>query len=118
MCAVGSDPVDVMAHLDYFLEHNEEVSKWVVGKAKGKEVSVSSQSTASTSVLPVKATTGAQTPTSVAASATASSAAEASQASSASNSGSTGAGSVLTAGDYVAFMMVVLGTTIFSVCLL
>jgi hypothetical protein len=35
MCAVGSNPADVYAHLDYFLEHNEEVVPWIVGKAKG-----------------------------------------------------------------------------------
>ncbi|KAF9697643.1 hypothetical protein EKO04_004338 [Ascochyta lentis] len=118
ICAVGSEPANVTAHLDYFLEHNEEVSKWIVAKAKGNAVSAPSQSTASKSIAPAKATVEAATPTSAGASATGTSAAEASQASSTSNHGSTGAGSTLTAGDYVASVMVVLGTTLFSVALL
>ncbi|KAF1829154.1 alpha/beta-hydrolase [Decorospora gaudefroyi] len=37
MCAVGSEPADVYVHLDYFLEHNEEVKKWVVAMAKASD---------------------------------------------------------------------------------
>ncbi|KAJ4334394.1 hypothetical protein N0V95_009184 [Ascochyta clinopodiicola] len=118
ICAVGSQPADVMAHLDYFLEHNEEVTKWVVGKAKGKAVSVSSQPTASKSLTPAKATAGAATPVSTGALATGSSVAESSQTSSASNSGSTGAGVVLSAGDHVASVMIVFGTALFSAAFL
>ncbi|KAL1598090.1 hypothetical protein SLS59_007100 [Nothophoma quercina] len=125
MCAVGSEPANVTAHLDYFLEHNDEVAKWIAGKAQGKAVSVSSHgesastsasasASASTSVRPVKATAS---PTSVGASATGT-AAKASQTSSTSNSGSTGVGSTLSAGDYVASIVVVLGATLFSVALL
>ena len=123
MCAVGSEPANVTAHLDYFLEHNDEVAKWIAGKAQGKAVSVpnhgesastSASASASTSVRPVKATAS---PTSVGASATGT-AAKASQTSSTSNSGSTGVGSTLSAGDYVASIVVVLGTTLFSVALL
>lgn len=122
MCAVGSEPANTTAHLDYFLEHNEEVSQWVAGKAKGKAVNVpnhsqSASASASTSLKPIKATASAAIPTSVGASTTGT-AAEASQTSSASNSGSTGAGSVLSASDYVASVVVVLGTTLFSVALL
>jgi hypothetical protein len=117
MCAVGSEPADVYAHLDYFLEHNEEVSKWIAGKAKGKAVSAPSQS-ASKSISPAKATTAAATPTSMGTTtATGSSAAEASQAGS-NSSGSTGAGTSLSASDYLTFLMVVLGTTLFSAALL
>ncbi|KAF2623482.1 carbohydrate esterase family 5 protein [Macroventuria anomochaeta] len=121
MCAVGSEPADVYAHLDYFLEHNQDVSKWIAGKAKGKAVSVSNQgqsASASTSVSPAKATTGVVTPTSVGSAAATGSAAEASQTSSSSNSGSTGAGSALSAGNYFASIVMVLGTTLFPVALL
>jgi len=118
MCAVGSEPANVTAHLDYFLEHNEEVSKWIAGKAQGKAVSVPSQSSASKSMSPAKATAEVETPTSIAVSATGSLAAEASQTSNAGNSGSTGVGSVLSAGDYLVSIMVVLSTTLFSVALL
>lgn len=120
ICAIGSEPANVTSHLDYFFEHNEEVSKWVVGKAQGNAVSVpdhGQSASASTSVRPVQATTGAATPTSISPSATGS-AAEASQTSSASNTGSTGAGSALSAADYVMSLMVVVGTTLFSVALL
>lgn len=125
ICAIGSEPANVTSHLDYFFQHNQEVTKWVAGKAKGKAVSVpnSSQSasaSASTSVRPAKATTGAETPTSIGATATGS-AAEASQTSSASNSGSTnstGAGNALSAGDCLTSVAIVLGTTLFSVALL
>ncbi|KAF1945135.1 alpha/beta-hydrolase [Clathrospora elynae] len=34
MCAVGSNPPDVTAHLNYFVEHNDEVKTWVVKMAK------------------------------------------------------------------------------------
>jgi len=36
ICAVGSTPQDVGAHLDYFLKHNEEVASWVAEKATAK----------------------------------------------------------------------------------
>lgn len=118
MCAVGSDPVDVMAHLDYFLEHNDEVAKWVAGKAKGKVVSVpgsqSSSASASSSAHPAKATTGAETPTTVGSASATGSAAGASQTSNA----STGAGAALSASDCVASVLVVVGMTLFSVALL
>jgi len=119
ICAVGSEPVNVTSHLDYFFEHNEEVTKWVVSKARGEAVSVPNgqSASASSSVQPAKATTGAETPTSIGASATGT-AAEASQSSSASNSGSTGAGSMLSAGDYLTSVAIVLGTTLFSLALL
>lgn len=42
MCAVGSEPANVYVHLDYFLEHNEEVIQRVSKLAKAKnEVSSS-----------------------------------------------------------------------------
>ncbi|KAF1351527.1 alpha/beta-hydrolase [Lizonia empirigonia] len=65
MCAVGSEPANVTAHLDYFLEHNEEVSKWIAGKAQGKAV-IPSQSSASKSMSPAKATAEMETPTKIA----------------------------------------------------
>jgi len=52
MCAVGSEPVNVYNHLDYFLEHNEEVVEWVAQMAKassGGQVSPRNQSSASSS---------------------------------------------------------------------
>lgn len=124
ICAVGSEPANVTAHLDYFFEHNEEVIKWVAGKAKGNAVSVPNHgqsASSSTSVRPAKATTGAETPTSVGTASITGSAAEASQTSSESNSNSTastGAGSALSASDYLTSVAVVVGTTLFSVALL
>lgn len=47
ICAVGSTPVDVGQHLDYFIRHNEEVLKWVTEKAKGTSGKVSDGNTAS-----------------------------------------------------------------------
>jgi hypothetical protein len=41
MCAVGSTPVNVYVHLNYFLEHNEEVVSWVAEKAKSSSGQVS-----------------------------------------------------------------------------
>ncbi|QRD07390.1 hypothetical protein JI435_132160 [Parastagonospora nodorum SN15] len=41
ICAVGSEPVDVAQHLDYFILHNEEVVKWVTEKAKASSPKVS-----------------------------------------------------------------------------
>jgi acetylxylan esterase len=41
ICAVGSTPVQVSQHLDYFIMHNEEVLKWVTEKAKGTSEKVS-----------------------------------------------------------------------------
>ncbi|KAH6629192.1 Alpha/Beta hydrolase protein [Boeremia exigua] len=96
ICAVGSEPVNVTSHLDYFFEHNPEVAQWVVGKAKGKAVSV-----------PGSAHIGNV---------------EASQTASASGTSgstdSTGAGSVVSAGTFVASFAVVLGATLFSIVLL
>ena len=43
MCAVGSTPADVYVHLDYFLEHNEEVVSWVAEKAKANNGKVSEE---------------------------------------------------------------------------
>lgn len=34
MCAVGSTPENVEHHLNYFVQHNEEVIKWFVSMAK------------------------------------------------------------------------------------
>lgn len=120
ICAIGSDPYNVTRHLDYFLEHNEEVTKWIVGKAQGKAVSVPNQGqsgAASTSVRPAQA--GAPTPTSLSSASATGPAAEASQtSSSASNQGSTGAGSTLSAGGIVASCMVVIWTTFLSAVLL
>lgn len=119
MCAVGSDPINVTAHLNYFLEHNEEVSKWIVGKAKGKAVSTPGQSTTvSKSVSPAKATNSAATPTIIGTVSATGSAAEASQTSSASNSSSTGGSSVLDANSHVASALVILVATFLSVALL
>jgi hypothetical protein len=50
MCAVGSEPVNVYNHLDYFLEHNEEVVAWVAEKAKGESGGQVSQEQPSTSL--------------------------------------------------------------------
>lgn len=122
ICAIGSQPADVMAHLDYFFEHNEEVTKWVVGTAKGKAVSVpdshSASASASTSVRAPKATESAATPTSIGGATATGSAAEASQTGNASSSASTGAGAALSAGDYVTSVVMVVGVTLFSVALL
>jgi hypothetical protein len=76
ICAVGSEPQDVNEHLNYFLQHNEEVVKWVSGmaKASGDDVSakpskpVISQSPSSTSVLakPAATSSGSATPSPIA----------------------------------------------------
>jgi hypothetical protein len=42
MCAVGSTPVSVYAHLSYFVEHGEEVAEWVAGKVAQSNDKVSS----------------------------------------------------------------------------
>lgn len=39
ICAIGSEPQDLDAHLNYFILHNEEVLDWVVQKAKTPKVS-------------------------------------------------------------------------------
>jgi hypothetical protein len=65
MCAVGSTPANVYVHLDYFLERNQEVVQWIVGKAKSSSSNnnnnnnnnningqVSNGSTPSTSIFP------------------------------------------------------------------
>jgi hypothetical protein len=41
ICAVGSEPVEVMAHLNYFEQHNEEVAAWVAEKAMGTVSAIS-----------------------------------------------------------------------------
>ncbi|KAF2998531.1 hypothetical protein E8E13_004861 [Curvularia kusanoi] len=113
ICAIGSEPKNVTAHLDYFFEHNEEVAKWVVGKAQGKKVSVpdhgqsSSSASATASVRPVQATTAAPTPTSIGGAEKTGSPAEASQTGGA---GSTSAGGKVSAGGYVVSLVVVVGT--------
>ncbi|KAI8931545.1 hypothetical protein NX059_011200 [Plenodomus lindquistii] len=70
MCAVGSEPVDVEHHLNYFVQHNEEVSKWFIGMAKANNGSPSNgnlpskpQSGSSSSVAAKSATTSSATPT-------------------------------------------------------
>jgi hypothetical protein len=66
MCAVGSEPVNVYNHLDYFLEHNEEVVLWVVEKAKaesGGQVSQEQHSTPSPTPIPERSSS-ALTPSS------------------------------------------------------
>jgi hypothetical protein len=44
ICAVGSTPVVVMAHLNYFEKHNDEVATWVTEKATGSSQRVSDNS--------------------------------------------------------------------------
>ncbi|CBX96139.1 hypothetical protein LEMA_P110580.1 [Plenodomus lingam JN3] len=49
ICAVGSTPESVEHHLDYFIQHNEEVTKWVVGMAKANQgTTFSAQTNSST----------------------------------------------------------------------
>lgn len=43
MCAVGSTPPDTTKHLNYFVEHNDEVKKWVVGMAKADKEETSAK---------------------------------------------------------------------------
>lgn len=43
ICAVGSEPQDVNEHLNYFVEHNPEVIKWVAGMAKASDGNVSAK---------------------------------------------------------------------------
>jgi hypothetical protein len=63
ICAVGSTPENVTEHLNYFLEHNEEATKWIVAKAQGKkQVSKPEASSASQSVRPVAATNTPESP--------------------------------------------------------
>jgi hypothetical protein len=56
ICAVGSLPVSVSNHLNYFEQHNAEVLEWVVNKAVGKT------ETASTSVAAKSAAGPTPTP--------------------------------------------------------
>jgi acetylxylan esterase len=60
ICAVGSTPVNVTEHLNYFFEHNEEAGKWIVDTAQGKKVSrpeaSSTSSAMSQSHSPIAAT--------------------------------------------------------------
>jgi len=37
ICAVGSEPQSVNEHLNYFIQHNEEVTKWVAAMAKASD---------------------------------------------------------------------------------
>ncbi|KAF2124080.1 carbohydrate esterase family 5 protein [Dothidotthia symphoricarpi CBS 119687] len=69
MCAPASLPQDVMVHLNYFVEHNEEAVKWVVDMAKrGVNDAVAS----STSTKSAKSTSSAKSSASTSASASAS----------------------------------------------
>lgn len=63
ICAVGSEPVDVAQHLDYFILHNEEVVKWVTEKAKSSSQEVS---TSSSTVLAKSAAVPTPTPSIIA----------------------------------------------------
>jgi hypothetical protein len=65
ICAVGSTPISVPAHLNYFEKHNEEVLAWVVDKATGKPDKVSDDN-ASTSVAAKSAAGPTPTPSVVA----------------------------------------------------
>jgi hypothetical protein len=44
MCAVGSTPVSIDAHLNYFLKYSEEVAKWIAEKATANNEKVSNDS--------------------------------------------------------------------------
>jgi hypothetical protein len=52
ICAVGSLPVSVDNHLNYFEEHNAEVLAWVVNKAMGKAETVSTSVAAKSAAGP------------------------------------------------------------------
>lgn len=72
ICAVGSTPESVEHHLDYFIQHNEEVTKWVVGMAKANQGTVSDENTpvrpqsgALFSAAAKSASTGLPTPTAI-----------------------------------------------------
>ncbi|KAL5114613.1 hypothetical protein ACEQ8H_007518 [Pleosporales sp. CAS-2024a] len=58
ICAVGSQPVDVKQHLDYFLLHNDEVIAWVTEKAKASTNEVGNDNTVVASNSSTQATTG------------------------------------------------------------
>jgi hypothetical protein len=75
ICAVGSEPQDVNEHLNYFVQHNQDVVKWVAGMATaGDDMSakpskpVISQSSSSTSVpaRPAATPSGSATPSPIA----------------------------------------------------
>lgn len=103
MCAVGSTPESVEAHLDYFVEHNAEVITYMVGMAKAATNGHASNGTTPSRPQPsglssviAKPATGSATPTSLSASATHDSGAQPAQSgASGSTNGSTGAAASL-----------------------
>jgi hypothetical protein len=62
ICAVGSQPVVVNQHLDYFILHNEEVVSWVTEKAKASTQKVSDDNTSTSSVVAKSAAIPTPTP--------------------------------------------------------
>ncbi|KAG9187185.1 acetylxylan esterase [Alternaria panax] len=75
ICAVGSMPQDVNEHLNYFVQHNEEVIKWVAGMAKAsgdvsakpsKPVIGTSSSSTSIAARPQATPSGSATPSPIA----------------------------------------------------
>ncbi|CAN9124097.1 unnamed protein product [Alternaria sp. RS040] len=75
ICAVGSEPQDVNEHLNYFVQHNPEVIKWVVGMAKAsgdvsakpsKPVISASSSSTSVAARPQATPSGSATPSPIA----------------------------------------------------
>jgi len=74
ICAVGSEPQDVNEHLNYFVQHNPEVIKWVVGMAKASgDVSakpskpvISASSSTSVAARPQATPSGSATPSPIA----------------------------------------------------
>lgn len=72
MCAVGSIPEDVEHHLNYFIQHNEEVTKWFVDMAKATKGTLSNgnaptrpESDASSSAAAKPTATDSATPTTI-----------------------------------------------------
>lgn len=122
MCAVGSTPESVEAHLNYFLEHNTEVVEWVAKMAKAsgqvsgsKPSKPSSSQSSSSAVIAKSAATPSQTPTSLAsASGTDSSEAQATQSDSTEKTGSAGA---LTVDTGAAFMVVLISAVMLQMAL-
>jgi hypothetical protein len=75
ICAVGSEPQDVNEHLNYFMQHNPEVIKWVAGMAKAsgdvsekpsKPVISASSSSTSVPARPQATPSGSATPSPIA----------------------------------------------------
>ncbi|KAF2847476.1 carbohydrate esterase family 5 protein [Plenodomus tracheiphilus IPT5] len=102
MCAVGSTPESVEHHLNYFIQHNEEVTKWFVDMAKANKGTVSNgntptrpQSGTSSSVAAKPAATSSATPTAI----TSATPTDSNEASSAQTSSSTGNASTGAAGS-------------------